>query len=352
MKSLGSVSDRAFARDSVAHAPVADSSVGLTAGCDTSLPSRCNGWASLMRECRVLLIASPHSCDDAANQPGGFPMRYLPRVTRRRFLGLLGGAAALGSTPGASSRTGSRSSTATCRSPACPTHLVGKTLVQLSDLHVGPRVDSAFLERSLRLVNDLGPTSSCITGDFMTCNGGEQIDEVARVMESLAVPPMGCFAVLGNHDYGTAGGDPRTSRRPARLPPGGPRHRDAAQRLATDGRPPRHRPRRPVEAAVRHRARGGGPRLADAVGRPVPQPRRGRPRRSGGLSRLDPVRPHARRAVQAALPPAAGHARSRTSATPPGRSTWATGGTSTSTARWATSGTCGSTSGRRSRCSG
>ena len=133
-------------------------------------------------------------------------MSYLPRPTRRRFLGLLGGAAALGFYTWRVEPHWVEVVRRDMPIPGLPDDLVGKTLVQLSDLHVGPRVDSAFLERSLRLVNDLRPDLVCITGDFMTCDGAEQIDEAARVMESLAIPPMGCFAVLGNHDYGYGGG--------------------------------------------------------------------------------------------------------------------------------------------------
>ena len=129
-------------------------------------------------------------------------MSYLPRVTRRRFLTMLGGAAALGFYTWRVEPHWLEFVHRDMPIPGLPDHLVGKTLVQLSDLHVGPRVDSAFLERSLRLVNDLRPDLVCITGDFMTCDEGEQIDEVARVMGSLAIPKMGCFAVLGNHDYG------------------------------------------------------------------------------------------------------------------------------------------------------
>jgi predicted MPP superfamily phosphohydrolase len=138
-------------------------------------------------------------------------MTYLPRLTRRRFLGLLGGAAALGLYTWRVEPHWVEFVHRDLPIPGLPDSLVGKTLVQLSDLHVGPRVDSAFLEHSLRLVNDLRPDLVCITGDFMTCDGGEQIDEAARVMESLAVPPMGCLAVLGNHDYGHGGmrGSPR-----------------------------------------------------------------------------------------------------------------------------------------------
>ena len=39
------------------------------------------------------------------------------------------------------------------------------------------------------------------TGDFMSCYRDEQVDEVARVLEHLAAPPLGCFGVTGNHDY-------------------------------------------------------------------------------------------------------------------------------------------------------
>ena len=134
-------------------------------------------------------------------------MRYLPRLTRRRFFGLLGGGAtALGYYTWSVEPHWVEFVHRDLPIPGLPDSLVGKTLVQLSDLHVGPSVDSAFLERSLRMVNDLRPDLVCITGDFMTCDGGEQVDEAARVLESLAVPPMGCFAVLGNHDYGHGGG--------------------------------------------------------------------------------------------------------------------------------------------------
>ena len=129
-------------------------------------------------------------------------MSILPRVTRRRFLGMLGGAAVLGLYTWRVEPHWVEVVHRDMPIPNLPDPLVGKTLVQLSDLHVGPSVDSAFLERSLRLVNEMEPDLVCITGDFMTCDRGEQIDEVARVVGSLAVPPMGCFAVLGNHDYG------------------------------------------------------------------------------------------------------------------------------------------------------
>ncbi len=79
----------------------------------------------------------------------------------------------------------------------------GRTLAQVSDLHVcPPRVDSDYLAAALRMVSELKPDLVVITGDFFSQGGPERTDQVARVLEHLAAPPLGTFAVLGNHDYG------------------------------------------------------------------------------------------------------------------------------------------------------
>ena len=83
-----------------------------------------------------------------------------------------------------------------------PQALVGRTLAQVSDIHVGPRVDPDYLTASLRTVSALQPDLVCITGDFMSAGDITRVDEVAGVLEHLTLPPLGCFAVLGNHDYG------------------------------------------------------------------------------------------------------------------------------------------------------
>jgi uncharacterized protein len=82
-----------------------------------------------------------------------------------------------------------------------PATLRDKTLVQISDLHVGQSVDSDYLISALRRVASLEPAMTVITGDFMTCSGTEQIDNVSRVLEHLRPGPLGCFAIFGNHDY-------------------------------------------------------------------------------------------------------------------------------------------------------
>jgi predicted MPP superfamily phosphohydrolase len=83
-----------------------------------------------------------------------------------------------------------------------PQGLRGRTVVQVSDLHVGRVVDSDYLIRSMKLVSGLGQDLTVITGDFMSRESADLGDEVARVLEHLRPGPLGCLAVLGNHDYG------------------------------------------------------------------------------------------------------------------------------------------------------
>jgi predicted MPP superfamily phosphohydrolase len=83
-----------------------------------------------------------------------------------------------------------------------PKQLVGKRLVQLSDLHVGPVVDQSFLLRSVAGVGELKPDLIVITGDLMSCHRDEQVERTIEVMRELPPAPLGRFAILGNHDYG------------------------------------------------------------------------------------------------------------------------------------------------------
>ncbi len=83
-----------------------------------------------------------------------------------------------------------------------PSEWHGRTLAQVSDLHVSPRVDPDYLGAALRRLSDLRPDVVAITGDFMSDGCPGRADDVARVLEHLTLPRLGCFAILGNHDYG------------------------------------------------------------------------------------------------------------------------------------------------------
>lgn len=129
-----------------------------------------------------------------------------PLLTRRRFLKLAGGTVALGLGLGGYAWRIEPHWLEVVRRDlpirGLPTALEGRTLAQVSDLHVGPTVDSEYLADSLRMLSSLKPDLVVITGDFMSCSHGEQVDEVARVLEHLDVPPLGCFGITGNHDFG------------------------------------------------------------------------------------------------------------------------------------------------------
>ena len=83
-----------------------------------------------------------------------------------------------------------------------PQTLVGKTLLQVSDIHVGPRVSSDYLIRSLIGAQSLEPDFVAFTGDFVSFRSAHEVRELARVLRSMPRGRLGTVASLGNHDYG------------------------------------------------------------------------------------------------------------------------------------------------------
>lgn len=84
-----------------------------------------------------------------------------------------------------------------------PSAMEGRTVAQISDIHVCPRVDADYLRSAMRELSALQPDMVCITGDFMSGGSApERVGEVAALLEHLSAPPLGCFATFGNHDYG------------------------------------------------------------------------------------------------------------------------------------------------------
>ena len=80
--------------------------------------------------------------------------------------------------------------------------LVGKTLVQISDLHIGPVVDDDYMSEALARVSALRPDILAITGDLMTCRANEQVGHVMHILQHLQPARIATLAVPGNHDYG------------------------------------------------------------------------------------------------------------------------------------------------------
>lgn len=84
-----------------------------------------------------------------------------------------------------------------------PQELQGRTLAQLSDLHIGPQVDDAYIVESFRRVDERAPDFVVFTGDWITYRGPRQLEQLRRVVEHIPRGRLGTIGILGNHDYGS-----------------------------------------------------------------------------------------------------------------------------------------------------
>jgi uncharacterized protein len=83
-----------------------------------------------------------------------------------------------------------------------PHELEGHTLAQISDLHVGPKVDDGYIIECFRRVQEIAPDFVVITGDWITYRSPSQMEQLRRVLEHLPHGRLGTVGILGNHDYG------------------------------------------------------------------------------------------------------------------------------------------------------
>ena len=77
----------------------------------------------------------------------------------------------------------------------------GRSVALVTDLHVGPRVDSDFLRHWMGWLADRSPDAVVLVGDFMSCTGNEQVANAVEVVTHLRPEETPVFASLGNHDY-------------------------------------------------------------------------------------------------------------------------------------------------------
>jgi len=83
--------------------------------------------------------------------------------------------------------------------PGLPADLEGFRVAQLTDLHAGPFLAGGDLADVVAAVNALAPEVVAITGDFIAHHWSEA--ELIRADLAELSPPLGVFAVFGNHDY-------------------------------------------------------------------------------------------------------------------------------------------------------
>ena len=83
-----------------------------------------------------------------------------------------------------------------------PKQLMGKTIMQISDLHVGNRFDYNYIIESLIEAKQYNPDFVVYTGDYVSYENSEQIKQLKTVMQYATLGSIGTFGILGNHDYG------------------------------------------------------------------------------------------------------------------------------------------------------
>ena len=83
-----------------------------------------------------------------------------------------------------------------------PDHLIGKTLVQISDMHISSRYNWNYQVPALEKVAEMDPDFIVYTGDFITYESNQQIDQLHDVFSHAPHGKLGTAAILGNHDYG------------------------------------------------------------------------------------------------------------------------------------------------------
>lgn len=86
--------------------------------------------------------------------------------------------------------------------PNLPENLIGKTLIQISDIHIGKQVDKDYLIDAFKKAQELNPDFVVYTGDFVSYENEDQIDQLEEVFNNVVKGKFGTVGVLGNHDYG------------------------------------------------------------------------------------------------------------------------------------------------------
>jgi len=85
-----------------------------------------------------------------------------------------------------------------------PQDLDGFTIVQISDIHVGPTIKRRYVQAIVDAVNEQLPDMIAITGDVVD-GSVEQLAAQARPLGDLRAP-FGVYLVTGNHEYYSGAG--------------------------------------------------------------------------------------------------------------------------------------------------
>lgn len=129
---------------------------------------------------------------------------------RRRFLKWTLGAAAVGSgVVGYEGRVDANALTVTTHDvyiKGWPASRAGLRVGQLSDLHCDNAHAVERAERAVRMLLAQKPDVVFLTGDYITYRPARWAAPTVEAVRPLTQVPLGCCAVLGNHDWWCGGG--------------------------------------------------------------------------------------------------------------------------------------------------
>ena len=83
-----------------------------------------------------------------------------------------------------------------------PDRLMGKTLMQISDIHVGNRFDYNYIINSFKKAQQFEPDFVAYTGDYISYDSEEQFNQLDEVLKHTVKGKIATVGILGNHDYG------------------------------------------------------------------------------------------------------------------------------------------------------
>ena len=83
-----------------------------------------------------------------------------------------------------------------------PDALVGNTLMQISDIHIGNRFDYNYIIDSFKKAQKYNPDFVVYTGDYVNYENEKQFEQLDDVLKHTVKGKKGTVGVLGNHDYG------------------------------------------------------------------------------------------------------------------------------------------------------
>jgi predicted MPP superfamily phosphohydrolase len=81
--------------------------------------------------------------------------------------------------------------------------LAGFRIGFLTDTHVGPFVSADDVRRAVAMLRQEAPDLILLGGDFISESPRYADDAAAALGELVSIAPLGCLAVLGNHDIST-----------------------------------------------------------------------------------------------------------------------------------------------------